>query len=163
LGRCYANWGQVLVQAAHVVRDQSEKLSLLRESVDKFDRSARAVSNVAATYSMWGVTLLELGKVSRVRGDLREALDKLKTSLTLKSDDPSTLYNLACAHALLESPEPAVETLKKCFEYDRAQSYRKMAHEDIDLASLRGNRSFENLFAPTPPPNLPSVSPPVRN
>src|SRR5439155_6854994 len=90
-----------LVQAAQAAWDTGDKLGLLREAVDKYERAARADPKSAITYSLWGGALIELSKVSRVRGDLRDAIDKLRTVGAFKPDDTAAYYNMACAYTLL--------------------------------------------------------------
>src|SRR5205085_2104635 len=109
------------------------------EAAEKFERSARAVPNAAATYSMWGSALVERGKYTRVRSDFRDGIDRLNTSLSLNPKDPATLYNPACTYAIMDNNVLAIQTLKKCFEQDADKSFYSNAPQDPDLASLRGD------------------------
>jgi len=103
--------------------------------------------------------LIELGKMSHMRNDLRDAVEKLNTSLDLRPDDPGALYNLARVYALLEQPVLAVENLKKCFAADPAQSYRQSAMQDADLAGLRGDTDFDELIGRTAAHGVPTYNP----
>lgn len=162
-GPVYANWASALVQAARATPDPDRKQSLMREALDKFERAARVFPNAASTYAMWGSALIELGKMSRLRADFRDAIDKLNTSLALRPDDPGTLYNLACAYALMDHPVMAVQNLRKCFELDRNKVYRNAAAQDPDLAGLRGDRDFEELISPSGVHGTPRYNPPLRD
>jgi len=159
IGPVYANWASTLVQAARVSTDRGAKQSLLREALGKFERAAKVHPGVAGTYALWGSALIDLGKASRLRNDFRDAVEKLSTSLTLRPDDPGTLYSLARVYALLGQPVMAVQNLKKCFDADRSQAYRQSAAQDPDLATLRGNSDFDELMGGTTPHSLPTYNP----
>jgi tetratricopeptide (TPR) repeat protein len=159
IGPVYANWASALVQAARVSTDRQAKQSLLREALGKFERAAKVHPGAAGTYAMWGSALIDLGKASRLRNDLRDAVEKLSTSLALRPDDPGTLYNLARVYALLGQPVMAVQNLKNCFDADRTQTYRQTAAQDPDLTTLRGDSDFDELMGGTTPHSLPTYNP----
>jgi len=159
VGPVCANWASVLVQAAHITSNQEMKVTLLRQSLEKFDRSAKVQPSAAGTYAMWGSALIDLGKMSRLRNDFRDAVEKLNTSLDLRPDEPGALYNLARVYALLDQPVLAVENLKKCFAADPAQTYRQSAMQDADLAGLRGNTDFDELIGRTTAHGVPTYNP----
>jgi tetratricopeptide (TPR) repeat protein len=163
VGPVYANWASALVQAARATPDQQKKQSLLRDALDKFERAARAVPNAAGTYAMWGSALVEVGKLSRQRGDFRDGIDKLNTSLGLNPNDAAAQYNLACAYALMDNQVLAVQALKKCFELDKTFTYRNAAPQDADLTSLRGFPEFEELYSPGGKRGAPTFNPPLRD
>src|SRR6058998_3886555 len=119
---------------------------LLTVAVEKFERSARAVPNAAATYSMWGAALVERGKYTHVRSDFRDGIDRLNTSISLNPKDAATLYNLAAAYAIMDNNVLAVQTLKKCFEFDTDRSFFTSAPQDPDFAGLHGDLRFEELY-----------------
>lgn len=159
-GPVFANWGSALTGAARLTTDSMQRQTLLRNALDKFERSARAIPNSANTYAMWGSALIETGKASRLRADFREAIDKLNTALALRPQDPGVLYNLACAYALMDNPVMAIQNLKQCFELDTTKSARIAAASDPDLAVLRGDPSFNELLgATTGPSGVPSYNP----
>ncbi|MGD0059681.1 MAG: hypothetical protein ABSD58_09720 [Verrucomicrobiia bacterium] len=159
VGPVCANWASVLVQAAHVSSNQEVKVTLLRESLERFDRSAKVQPNAAGTYAMWGSALIDLGKMSHRRNDFRDAVEKLNTSLDLRPDDAGALYDLARVYALLDQPVLAVENLKKCFAADPAQAYRQSAVQDVDLARLRGDTDFDELIGRTAAHGVPTYNP----
>ncbi|HVM61591.1 MAG TPA: hypothetical protein VMV72_12075 [Verrucomicrobiae bacterium] len=159
IGPVYANWASALVQAAHLSSNQEAKVTLLREALERFNRSAKAQPGAAGTYAMWGSALIELGKVSHGRSDLREAIEKLETSLELRPGDPALMYDLARAYALLDEPVLAVQNLKKCFEADPAQAYRQLAAQDADLVSLRDENDFDELVGRAAAHGAPTYNP----
>jgi tetratricopeptide (TPR) repeat protein len=154
-----ANWASALVQAAHISSNQEVKVTLLRESLEKFDRSAKVQPSAAGTYAMWGSALIDLGKMSHMRNDFRDAVEKLNTSLDLRPDDPAALYNLARVYALLDEPVLAVENLKKCFAADPTQACRQSAMQDADFAGLRGDTDFDELVGRTAAHGVPTYNP----
>ena len=160
----YNNWGSALVRAARVSPDRDVKQSLLRESLSKFERAAKAHPGGAGTYTLWGDALLDLGRISRHRGDFRDAIEKLNTSLALRPDDPATLYSLARVYAQLDEPVLAVQNLRKCFAVDHAQVYRQSAPQDADLAALRGTPEFDDLFGgKNVSQSVPNYNPPLSD
>jgi tetratricopeptide (TPR) repeat protein len=159
VGPVYANWAGVLVQAARISSNREVKVTLLREAKGKFDRSAKVQPSAAGTFAMWGSALIDLGKISHARNDLRDAVEKLNTSLELRVDDPGTLYNLARVYALLDQPVLAVQNLKRCFAVDPAQVYRQTAAGDADLAPLRGDADFNELIGRTSAHDVPTYNP----
>ena len=163
LGPVYANWGSALVRGARMTTEVSQKQSLLREAMDKFERSARAIPNAAATYAMWGSALVELGKLSKMRSDFREGIDRLNTSLALNENDPATLYNLACGYALMDNPLLAMQNLNKCFEIDANKVYYTAAPTDPDLANLRDDPNFQELYNTRGNRGMPAYNPPLRD
>jgi len=163
LGPAYANWGSALVRAARMTPDVEEKKSLLREALDKFDRSARAIPKAAGTYAMWGSAYVELGKLTHMRSDLREGIVRLSTSLSLDPNNAATLYNLACAYALMDNGVLAVQTLKQCFDLDASKMYRAGAPRDPDLAGLHDDPNFQELFGDNAAPPAPVYNPPLQD
>jgi Flp pilus assembly protein TadD len=159
IGPVCANWASVLVQAAHTSSNQELKVTLLRQSLGKFDRSAKVQPNAAGTYAMWGSALIDLGKMSHMRNDFRDAVEKLNTSLDLRPDDPGALYSLARVYALLEQPVLAVQNLKRCFAADPAQTYRQTAMQEPDFAGLRGDTDFDELMGRTAAHDVPTYNP----
>ncbi len=163
LGPAYANWGSALVRAARLAPDADEKKALLREALEEFDRSATAIPKAPGTYAMWGSAYVDLSKLSHSRGDLREGIERLTTSLSLDQNNPGTLYNLACAYALMDNAVLAVQTLKQCFDLDPARNYRSAAPHDPDLAGLHDDPNFQELVGAGASHSLPAYNPPLQD
>jgi tetratricopeptide (TPR) repeat protein len=159
LSAVYSNWGSALVRAARLSPDAMERRTLLAVAVEKFERSARAVPNAAGTYALWGGALVERGKLTRVRGDFRDGIDRLTTSISLNPKDPAAYYNLAGAYALMDNNVMAVQMLKKCFELDANHTYYATAPQDPDLIGLRGEPSFQELFNTPGNAGMPAYNP----
>src|SRR5688572_724759 len=58
---------------------------------------------------MRGVQLIQAG-------ERQAAMELFQRSIERVPHDPLAHYNLACAHALLDQPEPALESLQKAIE-----------------------------------------------
>ena len=164
VGSACVNWGAALVRSARATKTNTEKQDRLRQAIEKFERATRTVRNSPMTYTMWGSALVQLGKATGLRDDFRRGVEQFNMSLSLKPDDTAALYALACTHALMRNPIMAVETLKKCFAVDASGAYRKLAMLDPDLAALRGELNFQELFAaPAPRRSYTTDSPPLRD
>ncbi|MBM3859003.1 MAG: hypothetical protein FJ395_05055 [Verrucomicrobia bacterium] len=164
IGTVCANWGAALVRAARASTDPRKKQEFLRGAIEQFHRSSRAVPNAPVTRTMHGSALVQYGKLTGVRNDFRDAVNQFNTSLSLRPDEPSTLYALACVHALMNNPIMAVETLGKCMDADTLGVYRKLALQDPDLDALREHPAFKDLYRSTELMHgLGIDNPPLRN
>lgn len=97
-------------------------------------------SNRNATSHQWhevGTALLGLRR-------FEESLDALDRALDSSEHHSSTLYNIACAHALRGNREHAIEFLDRAIE----NGYSSSDHmkEDADLASLRSDARWTSLL-----------------
>jgi len=146
IGMVTANWGAALVRAARASGDKEQRRLFLRDAIEKFHRSSKAVPNAAITHTMCGSAWVQFGKLSGVRNDFREAVNQFKRSLVLRPGDTATLYALACVHALMDNPIMAIETLKACFATDALGVYRNLALKDPDLAKLHDDMAFKDLY-----------------
>ena len=146
VGAMDANWAEALAQQARLMDNPAKRQETLRAALAKFEQSARVFPAAASTYAMWGSALMELGKSTRLRSDLRAAADKLTGSLNLRANDPGVLYNLACVYTLLDNNVVALQHLKKCIESDHSNTYLMLAYRDPDLEPLRKDPGFNDLF-----------------
>ncbi len=67
-------------------------------------------------------------------GDTLAALRFLMNGPKSLLDEPLYHYNMACYHAMLDQPEPALYALRRSFELD--PELREVAENDEDLDSL---------------------------
>jgi len=167
-GSAYLNWGAALVRAARLATQREQKEKWLRDALEKFERASRAVPNSPTTHTMRGSTFVQLGKLTGLRDMYRNAVEQFNLSLSLRPDDPATLYALACTHALMNNPIITVEVLKKCFAIDASGAYRKLSLLDPDLARVREGLNFKELFAApasesSPRRGITSGAPPLRD
>ncbi len=77
-------------------------------------------------------------------GETQRALEWAARALAIGPDEPITLYNVACAYALLGQTEQALECLENAVKHGYA--HREWLEHDSDLASLRGHPRFQALL-----------------
>jgi tetratricopeptide (TPR) repeat protein len=156
LGPVYANWGGALTELARLSTNSVAKRDALRSALDKYEKSAQAIATSATTYTQWGRALIEWGKISGMRTDFRQAIEKFKTALQYRPGDAETLYHLAVAHTLTGDQLLAVRALQEALAADRSGGLRTRAQTDPDLAPLRGQPELREIFAPPDPWNFPA-------
>ena len=71
----------------------------------------------------------------RAAGDYDAYLEELEEAAAKRPDHPATLYNLACAEALVGRAEDALTHLRRALELK--PEWSEMAAKDDDFASLR--------------------------
>lgn len=78
-----------------------------------------------------------------VKGRLKDGLAVDRQLVTVRPDDPTAHYNLACRYALLKQRDDAIGALRKAVEL----GYRDFAfmQEDHDLDSIRKDPRFRKL------------------
>ena len=163
IGPLYSNWGSALVRAARLATSPEEKTQLLSEAITKFEASGRALPNYATTYSNWGNALIERGKLSRLRSDFRDGIDRLNTATSLNPKDSGAYYSLARAYAILGNNILAIHTLQELKVLDQSGAILNDAARDPDFSSLKQEREFLDLINPTGGRGLPFSNPPLRN
>lgn len=65
-------------------------------------------------------------------------------ALKIKPDDASGYFNKACAYALLENIDLAIENLTQAINLD--SKYLEMAKTDTDFDKIRSDSRFINLI-----------------
>ena len=77
-------------------------------------------------------------------GDRTRALEWASRALLLDPEEPSVLYNVACAYALLEETDKSLDCLEKAF--GKGFGHREWIENDPDFGSLRSNPRFQTLM-----------------
>jgi serine/threonine protein kinase/tetratricopeptide (TPR) repeat protein len=77
-------------------------------------------------------------------GRVEDALQQLNMALTLRANEPSILYNVACTYCGLDRKAEALEALRKAWEAGFRDAV--WARRDPDLAVLHGNPEFDRLY-----------------
>ncbi len=78
-------------------------------------------------------------------GLLEPAIDSYDKALTLKPDNPNTLYNKACCYALQGDYELAFESLQRAVQLN-PHEYREIAKTNSDFDGLRRDQRFTALI-----------------
>jgi serine/threonine protein kinase len=77
-----------------------------------------------------------------------DALRELNLAVTLRANEASILYNVACVYCLLKKKTEALEAMRKAWEAGSKDSV--WARRDPDLALLHGDPEFDRLYPEEP-------------
>ncbi len=77
-------------------------------------------------------------------GERARSLDWVGRALAIDPEEPSILYNVACAYANLGQPEEAMDCLEKAIKY--GFGHKEWVENDSDLNSLRSHPRFQALL-----------------
>jgi serine/threonine protein kinase/Tfp pilus assembly protein PilF len=81
-------------------------------------------------------------------GRTDDALRELNLAVTLRANEASILYNVACVYCLLKKKREALDALGKAWEAGSKDAV--WTRRDPDLALLHGDPQFERLYPETP-------------
>jgi tetratricopeptide (TPR) repeat protein len=81
-------------------------------------------------------------------GNQAAATRELQLAVALRPDDPSILYNAACAYGIMQKKAEALATLKRAAEVGWHNYH--WAARDPDLACLHDDPEFQRLIGPAP-------------
>jgi serine/threonine protein kinase/Tfp pilus assembly protein PilF len=81
-------------------------------------------------------------------GRTDDALRELNLAVTLRANEASILYNVACVYCLLKKKREALDALAKAWEAGSKDAV--WTRRDPDLAILHGEPEFERLYPETP-------------
>lgn len=94
--------------------------------------------------SVFSDAYISKGRALRRLGQLDNAIDILKTILSLDKENTKAYYNLACYYALVGKPKEAEDNLDKAIKLN-PEKYKKLALEDPDFESIRTRPEFREL------------------
>jgi serine/threonine protein kinase/Tfp pilus assembly protein PilF len=77
-----------------------------------------------------------------------DAMRELNLAVTLRANEASILYNVACVYCLLKKKTEALDALRKAWEAGSKDSV--WARRDPDLILLHGDPEFERLYPEKP-------------
>jgi non-specific serine/threonine protein kinase len=80
------------------------------------------------------------------KGNPEKGYDWARRALSIDSEEPSILYNVACVYALLGKTEDALECLAKVTK-EHGTFFKNWAAKDSDLDSLRSDPRFHALLS----------------
>jgi Flp pilus assembly protein TadD len=90
---------------------------------------------------MLGADYAQLGREA-------DAMRELNLAVTLRANEASILYNVACVYCLLKKKAEALDALRKAWEAGSKDAV--WARRDPDLALLHGDPEFERLYPEKP-------------
>jgi serine/threonine protein kinase/Tfp pilus assembly protein PilF len=79
-----------------------------------------------------------------------DAVRELNLAVTLRANEASILYNVACVYCVLGKKPEALDALRKAWEAGSKDSV--WARRDPDLSLLHGDPEFERMYPATPAP-----------
>jgi len=77
-------------------------------------------------------------------GEPKRALDWVRRALAVDPDEAMTLYNVACAYALMGRTDEAIDCLEKAV--DNGYTHKEWIENDADFKSLHGQPRFQALL-----------------
>ena len=112
-------------------------LGRYEDAIRSYD-AALAIKPNAFTWGKKGLAMSNLGRYE-------DAIVAYNKALALKPDYDNALYNKACAYALWNKPDEALEFLQKAIEL-APEKYIELAKTDTDFDSLREDPRFQSLI-----------------
>ena len=108
--------------------------------------SSSSVANARDTESLVPKHRFELGLglAYHLQGDLERAIAEYNNAIELDPGLASAYYNLACAYAMIEDSDAAINWLDKAIEME--ESFRDLAKNDADFDSIRHLPSFQSML-----------------
>ena len=74
------------------------------------------------------------------------AIREANLAMTLRPDDATVLYNVACLYCILKKSDEALDVLRRAWEAGFKDPV--WVRRDPDLTSLHGDPEFERLYPP---------------
>ncbi|MEO0352828.1 MAG: tetratricopeptide repeat protein [Cyanobacteria bacterium P01_A01_bin.15] len=116
------------------------KLERYEDAIASYDQALAIKSD---DYDTWGSKGLSLSNLGRY-GDAIIAYDKV---LEIKPDYENALYNKACAYALWNKSDQALDSLQQAINLAPEQN-QELAKTDTDFDNLRNDPHFQALIQP---------------
>jgi len=142
-------FGRAKFFLAQVSDNRPERRALYESARDHFQAASEidSIAKLPALYSAWGLDLLELSRLCNDPMLLRQAIERLQTSLEKDPSNVTVRYNIVCAYALMGQTENAMRHLQFCLDHDDAKrTYFNAAQQDPDLDSLRATPEYNKIF-----------------
>jgi tetratricopeptide (TPR) repeat protein len=113
-----------------------------REAIDLCEQGLSLHEDHPELLALYGYSLAKIGELDSAQ----VALEKLPSVLsTIEEGVPSTLWNAACAHAILGDHETAAHYLAQAI--DSNPEFLELARTDPDFESIRSEPLFQQLLA----------------
>jgi non-specific serine/threonine protein kinase len=117
------------------------KHNMTHRRIAALENHLKHVPEDARARIMLGADYAELGREE-------DALRELNLAVTLRANEASILYNVACVYCLLNRKTEAIDALRKAWEAGSKDSV--WARRDPDLTLLHGDPEFERLYPEKP-------------
>jgi serine/threonine protein kinase/Tfp pilus assembly protein PilF len=129
-------------------KDEARRNMTLRR-IAALENHLKQVPEDARARILLGADYAELGREE-------DAVRELNLAVTLRANEASILYNVACVYCLLKRKAEALDALRKAWEAGSKDSV--WARRDPDLTLLHGDPEFERLYPEKPASPPASVS-----
>jgi serine/threonine protein kinase/Tfp pilus assembly protein PilF len=135
-GEDYNVYVPIVNSLGHIGKEEAKhnmtlrRIAALEGHLKRVPEDARARIVLGADYAKCG------------RDD--DAMRELNLAVTLRANEASILYNVACVYCLLKKKAEALDALRKAWEAGSKDSV--WARRDPDLAMLHGDPEFERLY-----------------
>jgi adenylate cyclase len=131
----YTAWG-LLASSRETLGDKAGHLEAMLRCVQLIDRQLELYPD--------DVRAMQFGASSNAALQRRErALELCARALLIEPDAPGTLYNVACAYALLDEHDKALDLVEKWVETGAGGNWIR---EDPDFRKLKGSPRFSALL-----------------
>lgn len=117
-------------------RSRSKVREQWREAADEIEKLTRQRPEIGRAWFNLGFSRIQSGQPEQAVPAFQKALD-------LGHRRATSMYNLACAHALLDQKDPAFDWLFKAIE---AGAGKGMIRSDPDLDNLRGHPRYREAL-----------------
>jgi tetratricopeptide (TPR) repeat protein len=125
------------------VRDPAAKRKAVGVEEDTTILAVGAKAGEAFTPANWERSAPALGFFATKEYDRAEEM--LAEALAEFPDDPTVLYNLACAESMLGKKADALGHLRKSVE--QGERFKELARTDTDFDPIRGEPGFDEIVA----------------
>jgi serine/threonine protein kinase/Flp pilus assembly protein TadD len=139
-GEDYNVYVPIINSLGHIGKGESKHNMILRR-IAALETHLKRVPEDARARIVLGADYAEFGREE-------DALRELNLAVTLRANEASILYNVACVYALLKKKPEALDALRKAWEAGSKDSV--WARRDPDLALLHGDPEFERLYPEKP-------------
>jgi serine/threonine protein kinase/Flp pilus assembly protein TadD len=131
----------LLATVYHALGEPEKSIQTSRRAYDTARKHLELTPDDPRALYMGAMSLTTLGESEKAREWNRRAL-------AMDPDDPSVLYNIACAFAMEDQTFEAIDALTKAL--DNGFGHWKWIEHDADLDSLRGKPEFIELLRRKP-------------
>ena len=129
-----------IINALGALGRMEHKRRMVERRVAAVENHLKQVPEDARARIMLGADYAEVGRE-------QDAMRELNLAITLRANEASILYNVACVYCLLKKKPEALDALRRAWEAGSKDSV--WARRDPDLALLHGDPEFERLYPET--------------
>jgi serine/threonine protein kinase/Tfp pilus assembly protein PilF len=121
-------------------KDQAKR-KMVERRITALQNHLKRVPEDARARIVLGADYAEMGREE-------DAMTELNLAVTLRANEASILYNVACVFSLLKKKKEALDALRQAWEAGSKDAV--WARRDPDLTLLRGDPEFERMYPEKP-------------